>query len=62
MNFNKWFKSFYIAKGFVSSKDELQEAWNEAIDEAVKVAEQNYWDSVLKGPHVTANKIKELKE
>jgi len=70
MNFDEWFKSLYVKNGFVSSKEELQTAWDAAIDEAVKVADNPpcSYSSVLQskgGSHAAAciaNKIKELKQ
>ena len=37
MNFKEWFNKLYVSKGFVSSKSELEEAWNAAIDEATEI-------------------------
>jgi hypothetical protein len=30
MTFEEWFTALYVKRGFVSSKDELREAWEEA--------------------------------
>lgn len=48
MGFEEWFKKKYLKTGYVSSKTELEEAWNAALDEAVKVV------SNLNEPHKDA--------
>lgn len=34
--FEEWFKALYIKRGFVSSKDELREAWMASAEHACK--------------------------
>jgi hypothetical protein len=34
MTFEEWFKALYVKRGFVSSKDELREAWEAATKAA----------------------------
>jgi hypothetical protein len=72
MNFEEWFKKLYIEKGFVNSKDELEAAWNAALDEAANVAHSKRLEAARvygDGGHASAKycsyiaeSIKELKD
>jgi len=61
MNFEEWLKNNPNTDKLTWEED-LQKAWNAAIDEAVKAAKEGHSYTPTSTAHNIAKRIKELKE